>query len=162
MNAAKRENFEIWIGAAISIALIVVVSLVFSPARLGAGSYEVTARFNRADGIKIGSLVRAAGVDVGQIEKLRLDENFRAVAVLRINSGVLLDTDATASIVTDGLFGSKFVQLDVGAGDEVIGNGQEIAFTEDSLVLDDLLELIISRARQARAGASGGATENQP
>ena len=124
--------------------------------------YYITARFNRADGIKIGRLVRAAGVDVGQIEKLRLDENFRAVAVLRINSGVVLDTDATASIVTDGLFGSKFVQLDVGAGDEVIGNGQEIAFTEDSLVLDDLLELIISRARQARAGASGGATENQP
>ncbi len=88
---------------------------------------------------------------VGQIEELRLDENFRAVAVLRIDKGVELDTEATASIVTDGLFGQKFIQLDIGGNDAVIGNGQEIAFTEDSLVLEDLLELIISRAKQARS-----------
>lgn len=161
MNAAKREQYEIWIGAAIAIALIVLVSLIFSPTRLSAGSYEITARFNRADGIKTGSVVRAAGVDVGQIQELKLDENFRAIAVMRIDSHVVLDTDATASIVTDGLFGDKFVQLDVGAGDEVIGNGQEIAFTQDSLVLDDLLDLIIRRARQARSGAGGGTKETE-
>ncbi len=161
MNAAKREKFEIWIGAVIAVALIVLVSLIFSPARLGAGSYEITARFSRADGIRTGSVVRAAGVEVGQIQELELDKDFRAVAVLRINSRVVLDSDATASIVTDGLFGAKFVQLDVGAGDGIIGNGQEIAFTQDSLVLDDLLELIISRARQARRSAGGGAKETE-
>ncbi len=163
MNAAKREVIEIWIGAAITVALIAIVSLVFSSAGSGAGSYEITARFNRADGVRAGSLVRAAGVDVGQIQELSLDEDLRAIAVLRINSDVVLDTDTTASIVTDGLFGDKFVRLEVGAGDAVIGNGQEIAFTQDSLVLDDLLELIINRARQAqRRRASGTATESQP
>ncbi len=161
MNAAKREIFEAWIGVAIITALVVIVVLVFARSGFSDGSYEITARFNHADGLSAGSIVRAAGVPVGQVEELRLDENFRAIAVLRIDDGVVLDTDATASIETDGLFGQKFIQLDIGGGDALIGEGQEIAITQDSLVLEDLLALIISRAKQVRRRACGVATEGQ-
>lgn len=162
MNAAKREIYEIWIGAVIITALVVLVVLVFSQSAFSDGHYLISARFSRADGLSTGSMVRAAGVPVGQIEELRLDENFRALTVLKIEDGVVLDTDATASIVTDGLFGQKFIQLDIGGGDAVIGEGSEIVFTEDSLVLEDLLELIISRAKQVRRNAKGTTTEIQP
>ena len=83
------------------------VALVFGQSGFSDGTYEIKARFSRADGLSTGSTVRAAGVPVGQIEELRLDNNFRAVTVLRIDNGVVLDTDATASIVTDGLFGKN-------------------------------------------------------
>jgi phospholipid/cholesterol/gamma-HCH transport system substrate-binding protein len=162
MNAAKREIFEIWTGAGIITALVVLVVLVFSQSAFSDGHYQISARFSRADGLSTGSMVRAAGVPVGQIEELHLDENFRALAVLKIEDGVVLDTDATASIVTDGLFGQKFIQLDIGGSDAVIGEGKEITFTEDSLVLEDLLELIISRAKQVRRKAKGTTTEIQP
>ncbi|MDH3738492.1 MAG: MlaD family protein [Alphaproteobacteria bacterium] len=161
MNAAKRDIYETWIGAAIITALVLVVALVFGPNRLSDGSYSITARFSRADGLSTGGMVRAAGVPVGEIEELRLDDNFRAVIVLRLDDGVVLDSDATASIVTDGLFGQKFIQLDIGGSDAVIGEGQEITFTEDSLVLEDLLELIISRAKQVRRSRDAP-TESQP
>lgn len=161
MNAAKRELFETWIGAAMIAGLVVVVLLVFGPNRFSDGTYSVTATFSRADGLSTGGIVQAAGVPVGKIEELRLDKNFRAVAVLRIDNGVELDSDATAAILTDGLFGQKFIQLDIGGGETVIGEGQAISYTEDSLVLDDLLELIISRAKQARSGTGGAATESQ-
>ena len=162
MNAAKREIFEIWIGAAIVTVLVLFMVLVFGPSVFSDGSYSINARFSRADGLSAGGMVRAAGVPVGQIEELRLDENFRALVVLRIEDGVVLDSEATASIVTDGLFGQKFIQLDIGGSDAVIGEGQEIAFTEESVVLEDLLELIISRAKQVRRKASDAATESQP
>ena len=110
MNATKREILETWIGAAIAASLVLIVVLVFGPSRFDDGNYEVSARFGRADGLAAGSTVRAAGVPVGEIKELRLDENFRAIAVLRIEDGVVLDTDATASIVTDGLFGKKFIR----------------------------------------------------
>lgn len=161
MNTAKRELFETWIGAAMIAGLVAIVSLAFGPTWFSDGSYEVTARFSRADGIAAGSIVRAAGVPVGEIKELRLDKDFRAIAVLRIDDSVELDSDATAAILTDGLFGKKFIQLDIGGGEAIIGEGQEISFTEDSLVLDDLLRLIISRAKQARAATGGTATESQ-
>jgi phospholipid/cholesterol/gamma-HCH transport system substrate-binding protein len=162
MNAAKREIYEIWIGAGIVTVLVLIVVLVFGANGLSDGSYQISARFSRADGLSTGGMVRAAGVPVGQIEELHLGEDFRALVVLRIDDGVVLDTEATASIVTDGLFGQKFIQLDIGGSDEVIGEGQEITFTEDSLVLEDLLELIISRAKQVRRKSHDAATENQP
>ena len=162
MNAAKRDIFEPWIGAGIITGLVVIVLLIFAPGGFAKGSYEITARFNRADGLKVGDTVRAAGVPVGRIEELRLDENFRVVVLLRIDNDVVLDTDATASIITDGLFGEKLIQLDIGGGEPIIGAGKEISFTEGSLVLEDLLELIISRAKQVRRRASGTATESQP
>ncbi len=165
MNAAKREVFEIWVGAGIAVGLIVFVSLILGPARFEDGRYDVTAQFSSADGLSVGGLVRAAGVPVGEIKELHLDENFRAVAVLRIDDSVELDAEASASIVTDGLFGAKFIQLDVGASDLRIRDGGQIAFTEDSLILDDLLELIISqakKAKQARREAGGAATEDRP
>ena len=162
MNAAKRAIFEPWIGAGIITGLVVIVLLIFAPGGFAKDSYEITARFNRADGIKVGDTVWAAGVPVGRIEELRLDENFRVVVLLRIDNDVVLDTDATASIITDGLFGEKFIQLDIGGGDAVIGAGKEISYTESSLVLEDLLELIISRAKQVRRRASDTATESQP
>ncbi|NNE83297.1 MAG: MCE family protein [Alphaproteobacteria bacterium] len=162
MNAAKRDIYETWIGAGIVMVLVSIVVLVFGANGLGDGSYQISARFSRADGLSTGGMVRAAGVPVGQIEELRLDEDFRAIVVLRIDDGVILDTDATASIVTDGLFGQKFIQLDIGGSDDLIGEGQEITFTEDSLVLEDLLELIISRAKQVRRKSDDAATEKQP
>jgi len=162
MNAAKREIFEIWIGAGIVTVLVLFMVFVFGPNRLSDGSYNINARFSRADGLSAGGMVRAAGVPVGQIEQLRLDADFRAVVELRIDDGVVLDSDATASIVTDGLFGQKFIQLDIGGSDAIIGAGQEITFTEDSLVLEDLLELIISRAKQVRRATGGTTTESQP
>ncbi len=162
MNAAKREIYETWIGAGIVAILVLIVVLVFGPGSLRDGSYQILARFSQADGLSTGGMVRAAGVPVGQITELRLDENFRAIVVLDIDNDVVLDAEATASIVTDGLFGQKFIQLDIGGSDAVIGEGQEIAFTEDSLVLEDLLELIISQAKQARRKAADAPTESQP
>ncbi len=162
MSAAKREIFEIWIGAGVVTALVLFVMLIFGLNGGGDGKYDVTARFSRADGLSTGGMVRAAGVPVGWIEELRLDDNFRAVTVLRIDRSVVLDADATASIVTDGLFGQKFIQLDIGGSDTIIGDGQEITFTEDSLVLEDLLELIISRAKQVRRNSSSTTKETQP
>ncbi|MBT5945549.1 MAG: hypothetical protein HOG93_13115, partial [Rhodospirillaceae bacterium] len=58
------------------------------------------------------------------------------------------------AIVTDGIFGGKLVRVDIGGADRIIGDGGRISYTEDAVVLDDLLGLIVSRAKSAReAGA---------
>ena len=77
----------------------------------------------------------------------RLDTEQRAVVVLRIDDSIELDLDATALVVTDGLFGPKFVRIDIGGADEFIAPGGEIAFTEEAVIVEDLLQLIIERSR---------------
>lgn len=149
-KAAQRElrNVLVGLGACVAIALVLVT--VFGPTRVGGSTIDVQAVFGSTDGISIGSSVQAAGVDVGEVADLKLVDDFRVMATLRIDADVELDSDASAAIVTDGVFGGKLVRIDIGAGENFIGNGDRITHTEDSIVLDDLLGLIISRARSAR------------
>ena len=152
-RATRREAIQIGAGAGLLIVLFLFIGWVFSGAEVARDDrYEVVARFTRADGLSVGSPVQAAGVPVGVVSALRLDADFRAVAVLSIDKAVELDTDASAAIVTDGLFGSKFVSLDIGAGDDFIAPGGEIAFTQEAMVIEDLFRLIVARGR-ARVGA---------
>lgn len=157
MTQARREAWETAVGGIVAIVLLAVTSWVFSRDNLGsAGTYELTARFGKVDGLDVGSEIRAAGMPVGEVVGLRLDTEQRAVVVLRIDDSVEFDLDATASVVTDGLFGPKFVRIDIGGADGLIAPGGEIAFTEEAVIVEDLLQLIIERgrARQQTANAN--------
>ncbi|MBS28426.1 MAG: hypothetical protein CL566_05795 [Alphaproteobacteria bacterium] len=149
-KAAQRELRNVMVGLGACVAIALVLFTVFGPTRVGGSTIDVRAVFGSTDGITVGSSVQAAGVNVGEVADLTLVDDFRVMATLRIDGAVELDTDATAAIVTDGVFGGKLVRIDIGAGDSFIGDGGRINFTEDSIVLDDLLSLIIARARSAR------------
>ncbi len=151
MRAGRKRAVEVSTGVVVSAVIALFLSFVFGGSEVVAdGRYPLQARFDRVDGLTIGSPVRAAGIDVGLVTELTLNADGRAVVVMRVDSEILLDTDASAAIVTDSLFGQKFVRIDIGGGESFIEPGGEIVFTEESLILDDLLQLIVQRGRQAR------------
>ncbi|MBC7367356.1 MAG: MCE family protein [Undibacterium sp.] len=75
--------------------------------------YTLIAGFENLKELKQGDEVRMAGVKIGSIEKTRLAGR-RAEAVLRIDPGVKIASDATATIVMAGLIGTNYVGLDLG------------------------------------------------
>lgn len=153
-TAARREVRDVVVGLCVSVAVILSLVLVFGPPLLArTTTYEVHASFQRTDGLSIGSPVQAAGVTVGKVVALELADGFRVRATFSIDNEVELDTDASAAIVTDGIFGEKLVRIDIGGGEENIADGGSISFTEDAVILDDLLGLIISQARAKRGAA---------
>ena len=50
-----------------------------------------------------------------------------------------LPTDSTASILTAGLLGEKYIGISVGGEDAVLKDGGIIHDTQSSLVLEDLI-----------------------
>ncbi len=153
-----REVQEIVIGALTVLALAAV--LVFMNARsepLAATSgLVVQAKFNKVDGLADGAEVRMGGIAIGKVVDMKLDKQYRAVITLRFDDPVKLPKDSSASIHTDGLFGSKFVVLEPGAEEAPLKTGDVISYTQDALVVSDLLELIISEGKIARAGGDAG------
>jgi phospholipid/cholesterol/gamma-HCH transport system substrate-binding protein len=142
---------ETLIGAVVLVAAIAVLAIAYgSGAGKQVAGYDLKARFAKADGIGIGSAVRLAGVDVGQVVAQRLDSRFRALVTLRVASGVELPTDSAALIETDGLLGSKFISLQPGADDKNLKPNAEFQFTQSSMNLNDILELIVSQAESKR------------
>lgn len=150
-TSALKEVSDVIVGLCVSAVVVVAMVLVFGPSFFaGTSSYLVHATFERTDGLAIGNPVQAAGVTVGEVTAMDLIDGFRVRTTLQIDSTVELDSEASAAIITDGIFGGKLVLIDIGGGSDVIEDGGEIRFTEDAVVLDDLLQLIISQARSSR------------
>jgi phospholipid/cholesterol/gamma-HCH transport system substrate-binding protein len=156
MNPARQEFWQIVVGAAVVLVVLAVVVMTFGSEKIvDDGRYELRARFGYVDGLKVGGTVMAAGVPVGHVVALNLAEGFRAEAVMRIDRAVRLDSDASAAVVTDGLFGNKFVRLDIGGGDTMIAEGGEVGHTEEPQILDDLLSQIIAIGTARQKERSG-------
>ena len=153
----KQENKNIIAGAATMVVL--ALAFVYSYAGKDAtadvvGSYPVTAVFNRVDGLFMGDDIYMAGIKIGSVGAMVLDQNFRAVLTLNIDDGVELPTDTSAAVHTDGLFGSKSVMLEPGGEEDLLKAGSIIEYTQGSVVVSELLELIISEGKAKLAKAS--------
>lgn len=71
----------------------------------------LTSTFTNVEGIKEGSRVKVAGVDVGDVKDVELQPNGTAVLTMKVNKSVSLPADVTAQITTSGLIGERFVSL---------------------------------------------------
>jgi len=80
-----------------------------------------------------------------------LGKDFTAVVILQISQPIKLPNDTSAAIHTDGLFGRKYISLEPGGDEEYLGSGDAITMTQDSVVVQDLLDLIIGEAKSKRA-----------
>lgn len=119
--------------------------------------YEVTALFNRVDGLAPGSPVWLAGLKVGEVADLELDGDLRAMVTLRLDPDVQLPRDTAASVRTRGVLGEKYISLEPGADFAVLEPGGRLTYTQDSVVLQELLQLIIERSsdKSKKPGAQG-------
>ena len=105
---------------------------------IGGNVYEVVAQFNTASGLKAGSSVEIAGVEVGRVRSITLNED-RAAVLLAVDNTVKLYTDTIASIKTRGIIGEKFLALSPGGGGDPLKPGDTIRDTESGLDLEELV-----------------------
>ncbi len=148
-NVVTRETA---IGAVVLIAGAAILALSYAGSvdKAMAG-YDLKARFAKAEGVNVGTDVRLAGVTVGRVVAQQLDPRYKALLTLRIASGIELPKDSAALIETDGLLGSKFIELQPGADEAALKPGAELQLTQSSMNVNDILELIVSQAKARRA-----------
>jgi phospholipid/cholesterol/gamma-HCH transport system substrate-binding protein len=83
--------------------------------------------------------VSVAGVTVGQVREIGLDESLRARVTLEVDKGLSLPVDSSAAIHTEGLLGDQFVALEPGGEETPLKDGEEIEFTESALSVERLI-----------------------
>jgi phospholipid/cholesterol/gamma-HCH transport system substrate-binding protein len=80
-----------------------------------------------------------AGVKVGQVVSIELDDILRARCELDVAPNLGLDAETSAAIMTAGLLGEKFVALEPGGADEMLEPGDEIDRTVSALSIESLV-----------------------
>jgi phospholipid/cholesterol/gamma-HCH transport system substrate-binding protein len=105
---------------------------------LSGNTYEVYAIFSDVGGLKTGSSVDIAGLEVGRVSSMTL-EDYQAKVVLSIRKDIKLQEDTIASIKTRGLIGEKFLALTPGGSDKLIGSGGRIREANPPLDFEELI-----------------------
>ena len=129
----RKFDLELIVGLFILIGIIALGYISVKLGKMewvGGAGYQVTAIFPAVGGLKVGALVEIAGVEVGRVRSLTLDDNYQARVVLNIRKDIKLQDDSIASIKTDGLLGEKYVEIVPGGADEIIEEGGKILDTE--------------------------------
>jgi len=110
---------------------------------LGQSGYTLTADFDDAGGVRKGGDIMMAGVIVGRVDSVHLQDNDHAAMVLRINDGIQITEDAFASIRTKGIIGDRYIRITQGMEETFLKPDSEIEETESAINIEDLISKYI-------------------
>jgi phospholipid/cholesterol/gamma-HCH transport system substrate-binding protein len=159
----KNSTVETLIGTAVVAIAAAFFLYAYQASERGsaAGSYRVSAEFDNAEGVSVGTDVRVAGVKIGSVIGFTLNpENFQANVVMELDPKVQLTEDATAKVTAEGLLGSKFISLEQGGADTMLAEGGVISNTQGAVDIWSLISQAMFENKGA-APAAGAAPETQ-
>ena len=139
----KNSNIETTVGVFVLIGIACIGYLTIKLGKMeivGDNKYMVYAKFESVAGLTKGADVQMAGVNIGRVSKISLDQdNQVAVVNLEVKKDIRLTDDVIASIKTAGLIGDKYIMLTPGGSDVLLKSGDTIIETESALDLEELI-----------------------
>lgn len=142
-------------GAVVLVVAGIFLAFAYNTADLGTvDGYEISASFDRADGVGPGTEVRMSGIKIGAVSAAVLDpESYQARVRMTIRSAVRIPDDSSASVASDGLLGDRFLNLSPGGSEDMLPPGGEIADTQGSVDLTALIGRMIFNPSEGDGGA---------
>lgn len=137
----KKSYLEFVVGLFLIIGMSCLAWLSIELARnelFARNGYQIQAAFTNGGGLRRGTPVVIAGVEIGRIVSVGLAD-YEAKVQMVIRKGVVLQDDTIASIKTKGLIGEKYIELTPGASEKVIKPGGTIRETEPAMDLESLI-----------------------
>ena len=139
----SRTEITVGLFVIVGIAALAYLSVSVAGLELFPGDATIVhARFASVGELKKGAAIKVAGVRVGEVRDIRLD-NYAADAELAIQTGIEVPADTIASIRTAGLLGESYVLLRPGGSDRNLASGDRLGQTEPAI---DLIDLVVKYA----------------
>lgn len=113
-----KAKLELKVGIFVFVGLVILIIFILSIGgfKTWSSGYRINFDFNFVNGAKVGAPVRFAGVDVGEVKKVKLEfipqenrSNVRLEAWIR--NIIKIPSDSTVWVNTLGLLGEKYVEI---------------------------------------------------
>ena len=134
--------------------LLLVLSLVVlhdrSAKKQSHMGFTLYAQFNKVDGLANGADVRLGGLKVGRVVEQTFAKDYRIRVEIALDRDYKLPVDSSVQIETDGLMGAKHLEIVPGADDEFLQEGETLGYTQDVMILNDLLEKVLAYMREKK------------
>ena len=142
---AKQRGRDLAVGSFVFLGLVALAYLSLSVGAVAdtPGGLRLYAVFDQVADLKPRAPVDIAGVKVGQVVAVDLNDDYRARVELDVDRNLKLPIDSSAAIVTAGLLGDRYIAIELGAEDQNLVDGEEIAYTESAVVLERLIGKVV-------------------
>ncbi|MFN5223929.1 MAG: MlaD family protein [Bacteroidota bacterium] len=131
MNKNKSGNIRLGLFVAIgTVVLVVALYLIGSNQSMFSSTISISAQFYNVNGLVQGNNVRYAGIDIGTVDKVKIenDSSVTVYMVIEKKHSQFIKKNSTAAVGTDGLMGNKLVNINPGSGQsEPVMDGDMIA-----------------------------------
>jgi phospholipid/cholesterol/gamma-HCH transport system substrate-binding protein len=147
MQSNATRDLVVGLFVLLGLTALAYLSLQVGGIELSQGEkIELKATFDDIGGLSARAPVRVAGVKIGQVAGIDLDEDLRATVRLEVDADVGLSIDSSAAIRTAGLLGDQFIAVELGAEDDVLVDGEAFQFTESALSIEKLVGQLVHDA----------------
>jgi phospholipid/cholesterol/gamma-HCH transport system substrate-binding protein len=150
-----------------AVLLAVVIFYVTGGSGFGP-KYRLRAFLPEVDGLTLGAPVRVDGVEVGNVEKIEIavpktgepaskDRNIEVDLRVQQKFETYIRSDSSAGLITEGLLGNRYVDIDRGYVGRILKNDDEIPGREEKALKEvversaDLMDNLSSITKQASA-----------
>jgi phospholipid/cholesterol/gamma-HCH transport system substrate-binding protein len=141
----KKFDLELVVGLFIIVGVVCLGYLSIKLGKMeivGERGYNIYALFTNVGGLKSGSPIVIAGVDVGRVKSITI-ENYQARVVLSLPRDIKIQEDAIATVKAKGLIGEKYIEITPGGSEKIIKPGGRIRETQSSVDLEELLSKFV-------------------
>jgi len=113
-----KTKLELKVGVFVFIGMVILAIFILSIGgfKTWSSGYRINVNFNFVNGVKVGAPVRFAGVDVGEVKRIKLEfvpeENRSNVRlIIWVRDIIKIPADSTVWVNTLGLLGEKYVEI---------------------------------------------------
>lgn len=139
----KKYTLEMVVGLFMMLGFAALVYLALNLGEVSfldrGSSYFLEAEFDNISGIKKGATVQIAGVVVGEVSRVRLNEDRNAQLTFKLDKGVDIPLDSIASVKSQGIIGDKYIQISLGGDLEKFEEHGLIVDTESAVDIESLI-----------------------
>jgi phospholipid/cholesterol/gamma-HCH transport system substrate-binding protein len=151
----NRRAIETGAGLFVLLGLLGLAFLALKAANLASftngANYTLYARFDNVGGLKVRAPVRSAGVTVGRIVAITLDQKtYQGLVAFEVAQQFVFPRDSSAKIQTSGLLGDQYLGIEPGGDERNLAPGETIKQTQSALVLENLIgQFLFNKAADA-------------
>jgi len=140
MNPTSSRDLVVGLFVLAGLAAIAYLSLSLGGLSYsGPGGMKLFVDFDEIGGLSTRAPVVISGVKVGQVSAIDLGDDYRAHVTLDVDKSLELPTDTSASIVTSGVLGDRYISLQLGGEEDFLHDGDELTFAESAVILERLI-----------------------
>lgn len=158
----KRSAIETVLGAVVLFVAAFFLIFSYKTANVSTGTgYRLVADFSGTGGLKPGDDVQISGVKIGSVSAVDLNpETYLARVTVMIEQDVKVPDDTAALISSESLMGGRYMALEPGGSDKMLGPDGRIPFTQAPQNLEQLLgQFIFSMQGDKAKNAAGDAAD---